>query len=324
MSPTSYQTALPRAKYSVVLSANQGRKKSGDLTATRVLNYIMNPGPDNPVGTGFIRRVTLNSMSITETIPNLRSQAGQPLESWSPADPDERYHLLKEVVDGRLRLTRQAVEDIRAEGPAGVLANLKISVSAATAVTASDRDLYLAAAIWFGTDRRTVFGALEQFPGFAHRVVGYGMHLLVMPDSDPLAAWRPMGQWIFRSWHGWQLYRQRQVLHMQQARAADDLERRSAPWARRFRVLQYLAGDLERPDAQALLELAAIHGGWFTRIRAAGARDQAQERAEQARRQKHVQVVEEGARYPDLIPVSEIRDVRQTTLADEPSTDPDR
>jgi hypothetical protein len=191
------------------------------------------------------------------------------LESW-PADPAGRAAALRRVAKGEVRLGRGALADLESAGAAGVLEHLAIDVAAALAVAPSDRALYVAASSWQRRDPRALNRAFT-VPGFAERIIAYGVVLLSGAQGDPATAWSPAGRAILGDARAWRLFRTSMALRLDEARLVDAVETASAPWARRFYALEIMAGEFGRSEALNLLDLASRLGGWTQRLRARGA-----------------------------------------------------
>ncbi len=225
-----------------------------------------------------------------------------------PVDEDERRALLRSLAVGERRLGRAAIAAIGAEGAAGTRRNLRLDVAGAVAVELADRPLYLAAVMWDAEDRRGLWRALHAHPVFAERIVGYGMTLLGGEQADPQVAWRPFGAWVFGRGEGWVRLRGRLAGSARVARELAAREQGAAPWARPWIVLTWLAGHERQIECETLLELAATHGGWFTRLRARGALSEVA-RLRAAAHQEAATAVSSAPAYPDLIPLSQFGDV---------------
>lgn len=248
-----------------------------------------------------------------------RRAAATTIDTWPPPDPEARARVLADVAAGRARLSRAALAALAGEGAAGISANLVLNVDAAVALALDDAALYAAVAARDAVDPRATARMLAAHALLAQRVVGYGQYLLTGAAGDPARAWRPMGVWVLTTAMGWATLRRRLVFGRAEAAALAVVERRSAPWARRFNALAYTAGALGQADMQTLLELAAARGGWSLRLRARGALALAQRWAqarEAARRaQAEADVLNStGARYPDLIPIEHFNDVPAPTV----------
>jgi hypothetical protein len=225
-----------------------------------------------------------------------------------PAADAERRALLQALAAGERRLGRAAIAAIAAEGAAGTWRNLRLDVDGAVAVELADRPLYLAAAMWDAADRRGLWRALRAHPAFAERVVGYGLTLLGGEQGDPQVAWKPFGAWVFGRAEGWARLRNRLAGSARVARELAAREQGAASWARPWIVLTWLAGHERQIECETLLELAAAHGGWFTRLRARGAlAEVGQLRA--AAHEEAAAAVPSAPAYPDLIPLSHFGDV---------------
>lgn len=244
--------------------------------------------------------------------PRLPAEAPS-LDAGLPAGDADRRQLLQAAAAGRLRLTRAALVALDAEGVEGVARNLKLDAAGAMALCLDDRRLYAAATRWRTADRRGLWRALAAEPVLADRLTGYGLALLAGVDGDADEAWLPMGEWVFARRAGWAALRRRLSLPLREARTLAGLERAAAPWARRFAVLQYLAGELGHGDMHALLRLASERGRPWTRILARGALDEAHRLA--ARRQAAAAAEAAAAQpaYPELIPLSHFEDVPVAT-----------
>lgn len=225
-----------------------------------------------------------------------------------PADDAARQRLLRLLATGECRLGRAAIAAIAAEGAPGARRNLRLDVEGAVAVELADRPLYLAAAIWDGEDRRGLWRALAAHPTLAERVVGYGLTLLGGEHGDPQAAWRPFGAWVFGRPEGWARLRSRLAGSARAARLLAEREAGAASWARPFVALTWLAGHERQLEFETLLQLAASHGGWFTRLRARGALAEVARLRADAHRQAAA-VEPPAPAYPDLIPLSQFDDV---------------
>jgi len=226
------------------------------------------------------------------------------LDTWPPADGDRR-RWLRALATGEARLNPAACAALEAAGPGEILHNLQLDVDGALAITLDDRELYMAAAMWYKTARRKLFRALNTHAGFARRITGYGLYTLADPQQDPLTVWRPLGAWAFGTQAGWHAVERQLADSPGAAQAIDTVKARTAPWAQRYQVLVALAADYDRGDLIELLRLAETHGRFWQRIRARGALDELDRRLAR-RREQQAREAEARQQADAVVPLSNL------------------